>query len=393
MADSHSHRIETRAVHAGQQPDPSTGAVIPPVYLTSTYVQQGVGEHQGYEYSRTDNPTRRALEAQLASLEAGSHGIAFASGMAAISTMLQTLDAGDHVICVNDVYGGTWRLFSQVLPRHASLSFTFLSLQDLAELEEAIRPSTRLVWVETPTNPQLNVIDIPAVAAITAGRGIRLAVDNTFATPVLQQPLTLGADVVVHSLTKYLGGHSDVVGGALVTSDDELAADLRFLQNAVGAIPGPMDCWLVSRGIKTLPLRMERHGANAAALAGMLAERDDVEQVIYPGRADHPHHELAMRQMSSGGGMLSFVPAGGVERARAIVEGTTIFRLAESLGGVESLIELPGAMTHLTLEGSELAVAPELVRISAGIEHVDDLLADLAAALDAAPVQATAGAG
>lgn len=376
-------QIDTLMIHAGQHSEPQTGAIIPPVFMTSTYVQDRVGEHKGFDYSRTDNPTRRALEIQLAAIERADHGIAFSSGMAAASTMLQTLNPGDHVVCVNDVYGGTYRLFTNVLERHAGLSFTFISMRDIGELENSITPRTRLVWVETPTNPLLNIIDIAAVAEVVHARGALLVVDNTFATPYLQQPLAHGADVVAHSTTKYLGGHSDVVGGALVLNDDRLAEELRFLQNAVGAVPGPMDCWLVTRGIKTLAVRMERHCSNALAIAHMLAERDDVIDVRYPGHDSHPHRDVVERQMRSGGGMISFRPDGGVARARALVEHTSVFRLAESLGGVESLIELPGAMTHQTLEGSPLEVPADLVRMSVGIEHPDDVLADLAGALDA----------
>jgi cystathionine beta-lyase/cystathionine gamma-synthase len=385
-------RYETRAIHAGQDHDPVTGAVIPPVYMTSTYVQHGVGEHSGYEYSRTDNPTRRNLEVQLAALDGADHGLAFSSGMAATSTLLQTFSPGDHVVCVNDVYGGTYRLFRQVLERHAGLTFTFLSLRDLEELEGALTESTRLVWVETPTNPLLNVIDVRAVADLVHARGALLCVDNTFATSYLQQPIALGADIVAYSTTKYFGGHSDVVGGALVLSNDELASELRFLQNAVGAVPGPMDCWLVSRGIKTLAVRMDRHCDNALAIARMLEARDDVLEVSYPGLESHPQHDVAKRQMRAGGGMISFRPAGGVERATAMVTRTKLFQLAESLGGVESLIELPGAMTHLTLEGSPLEVPAELVRLSVGIEHIDDLLADLGGALDSTADLATSAA-
>lgn len=375
--------LDTLVIHAGQHADPSTGAIIPPVYMTSTYVQDRVGQHKGYDYSRTDNPTRHALEVQLAAIEGADHGIAFSSGMAAASTMLQTLQPGDHVVCVNDVYGGTYRLFTKVLERHAGISFTFISMRDIDELAANFTPTTRLVWVETPTNPLLNVIDISAVAKITHDRGARLVVDNTFATPWLQQPLAHGADVVAHSTTKYLGGHSDVVGGALILNDDDLAAELRFLQNAVGAVPGPMDSWLVTRGIKTLAVRMERHCSNASAIAHKLSGREDVIEVRYPGHDSHPHYDVVKRQMRAGGGMISFRPAGGVERARALVEQTTYFRLAESLGGVESLIELPGAMTHQTLEGSPLEVPAELVRLSVGIEHPADLVADLERALDA----------
>lgn len=374
--------IETRLIHAGQDADPTTGAIIPPVYLTSTYVQDAVGEHKGYDYSRTDNPTRNALERQLAAIEGAQHAIACSSGMAATSTLLQTLQPGDHVVCVNDVYGGTYRLFRRVLERHAGLTFTFISMRDAAELEAAMTPATRLVWVETPTNPLLNIIDIRLVADIVHAHGALLCVDNTFATPYLQQPLALGADVVSHSTTKYLGGHSDVVGGALVLNDESRAGELRFLQNAVGAIPGAFDCWLVTRGIKTLAVRMDRHCDNALAVASMLEQRGDVEEVRYPWLESHPHHDVAKRNMRAGGGMISFRPSGGVERARTLVESTRYFRLAESLGGVESLIELPGAMTHQTLEGSPLEVPADLIRLSVGIENVADLIDDLAGALD-----------
>ncbi|MCW2925828.1 MAG: cystathionine gamma-synthase [Thermoleophilia bacterium] len=372
----------TRAIHAGQEPDPTTGAVIAPVYLNSTYVQHGVGDFAGYDYSRTDNPTRRALEIQLAALEGGDHGIAFASGMAATSTVLQRLSPGDHVVCVNDVYGGTFRIFTKVLDRHAGIEFTFVSMRDVASVEAAMTDRTKLVWVETPTNPLLNVIDIAELAKVAHARRALLAVDNTFATPYLQNPLALGADIVAHSMTKYLGGHSDVVGGALVVDDDALAGELRFLQNAVGAIPGPMDCWLVSRGLKTLHVRMERHCENAAAIARMLESREDVESVLYPGLESHPDHAVVQRQMRAGGGMISFRPAGGADRARELCAATSLFTLAESLGGVESLIELPGLMTHQSVAGSELEVPADLVRLSVGIEHVDDLVRDLEGALD-----------
>ena len=380
----------TRAIHAGQEPDPTTGAVIAPVYMNSTYLQAGVGDHAGYDYSRTDNPTRRALEIQLAALEDGDHGIAFASGMAATSTVLQLLEPGDHVVCVNDTYGGTYRIFTKVLERHANITFTFVPMRDVAALESAFTDRTRLVWVETPTNPLLNIIDIAAVAELTHAHRALLAVDNTFATPYLQQPLGLGADIVTHSMTKYLGGHSDVVGGALVVNDDKLAGELRFLQNAVGAIPGPMDCWLVTRGLKTLHVRMDRHCENALAIARMLEARDDVERVLYPGLQSHPDHAVVQRQMRAGGGMISFVPAGGPERAQALCEATKLFTLAESLGGVESLIELPGLMTHQSVAGSPLEVPAALVRISVGIEHVDDLVRDLEQALETTRSQAGA---
>lgn len=373
----------TRAIHAGQDPDPATGAVIPPVYLNSTYVQRGAGDYDGYDYSRTDNPTRRALEIQLAAIEGGDHGIAFSSGMAATSTVLQTLAPGDHVVCINDVYGGTFRIFTKVLERHAGLTFSFVSMRDAESVAAAMTDRTRVVWVETPTNPLLNVVDIRALADLAHAHRARLCVDNTFATPWLQQPLAHGADVVAHSMTKYLGGHSDVVGGALVTSDDALAGELRFLQNAVGAIPGPMDCFLVTRGVKTLHLRMERHCENALVVARMLEARADVEEVLYPGLASHPDHAIVERQMRAGGGMISFRPAGGVERALELVKATRLFTLAESLGGVESLIEVPGAMTHQSVAGSDLEVPADLVRLSVGVEEGGDLVRDLEQALDA----------
>jgi cystathionine gamma-synthase len=381
--DEHgTEHLETRAIHAGQDADPSTGAIIPPVYLSSTYVQDAVGSHKGYDYSRTDNPTRVNLEVQIAALENASEALAFSSGMAAISTVLQTLEPGDHVISVNDVYGGTYRLFKRVLERHAGIDFTFLSLRDMDELEAAYTSGTKLVWVETPTNPLLNVIDIAEVAKSAYNHGALLCVDNTFATPYLQQPLSLGADVVAHSTTKYLGGHSDVIGGALAVKDDALGGELRFLQNAVGAIPSPFDCWLVSRGLKTLAVRLDRHCENALAIARALEGRDDVVETIYPGLESHPQHGVVERQMRAGGGMLSFRAAGGVERAREIAESTRYFRLAESLGGVESLIELPGAMTHQSVSGTTLEVPADLIRLSVGIEHVDDLVRDINGALD-----------
>lgn len=372
----------TRAIHAGQSPDPTTGAVIAPVYMTSTYVQNGVGDFAGYDYSRTDNPTRRSLEIQIAALEGADHGIAFSSGMAATSTVLQTLRPGDHIVCVNDVYGGTFRVFTKVMEQHAGIEVSFVAMSDPAALASAMTERTKLVWVETPTNPLLSVIDIKAVAKVAHEGRALLAVDNTFATPYLQNPLELGADIVSHSMTKYLGGHSDVVGGALVTNCDKLAEELRFLQNAVGAVPGPMDCWLVTRGMKTLHVRMDRHCENALAIAQMLEQRKDVTRVLYPGLASHPDHAIVQRQMRAGGGMISFCPAGGEQRAKALCAATNLFTLAESLGGVESLIELPGLMTHQSVAGSELEVPAELIRISVGIEHVDDLLRDLEGALD-----------
>ena len=390
---SHDH-FETLAIHAGQSPDPTTGAVIPPIYQTSTYAQTAVGQHEGYEYSRTANPTRTALETCLAVLEGSrlsvpAFGLAFASGMAAIDTLLRLVQPGEHVLASNDVYGGTYRLFERVL-RAYGLEFSYVDMTDLSAVSQDIRPNTRLVWLETPSNPLLKIADIHAIAQIIKERSpnIRLAVDNTFASPYLQQPLALGAHFSLHSTTKYLGGHSDVVGGALVTTDQPAYERLKFLQNAIGAIPGPMDAWLTLRGIKTLPLRMERHSVNAMRIAQFLTGHPAVERVLYPGLPDHPGHEVAARQMRPTsqdapcfGGMLSFIHKDGSEGARRAVSRTRIFTLAESLGGVESLIELPAAMTHASLSGSPLETPPGLVRLSAGIEQVDDLMEDLQQAL------------
>lgn len=376
--------FETLAIHAGQEPDPQTGAVMTPIYQTSTYAQDGVGRpRQGYEYSRTRNPTRLALESALAALEGASYALAFASGMAAIDTVLRLLQSGDHVIAGDDVYGGTFRLFNKVL-RQFGLQFTFVDTTDPDQVAAALTPSTRLIWLETPSNPFLRVSDIGAIAELIRehpGRPL-LAVDSTFATPYLQRPLELGADLVVHSTTKYLGGHSDVIGGAIVVKDAELYRRLAFLQNAVGAVPGPMDCFLVLRGIKTLPLRMERHAENASRIADYLASHPRVERVFYPFHPSHPQQAIARRQMRNGGGMISFLVKGGRDAAVRLAERTRLFTLAESLGGVESLIEVPAAMTHLSTQGSPLEVPPNLVRLSVGVEHVDDLLADLEQALN-----------
>jgi cystathionine gamma-lyase len=376
-------RIETAVIHAGQAPDSSTGAIMPPIYQTSTYVQSGPGEHKGFEYSRTQNPTRFALEANIAALEGGRFGFATASGCAAVAMALHLWSAGDHVVCCDDVYGGTYRLFNRVFARHG-LEFSFVDLTDPAALEGAVRPNTRAVWVETPTNPLLKLVDLQAVAAISHARGLRLVVDNTFMSPVFQRPLELGADLVVHSTTKYLNGHSDVIGGAVVTDDSELAEQLRFLQNALGSVPGPMDAWLVLRGIKTLALRMERHAANAARVAAWLEAHPVIERVIYPGLPSHPQHELARRQMSGFGGMISAVVRGGLPAARAFLSRVRLFSLAESLGGVESLIEHPALMTHASVPAEvreQLGISDGLVRLSVGIEHADDLIADLEQAL------------
>lgn len=376
-------KFETLAIHAGQEPDSATGAVMTPIYQTSTYAQDGVGRpRQGYEYSRTKNPTRKALEDCLAVLEGGAYGLAFASGMAATDTVLRLISSGDHVLAGNDVYGGTFRLFDKVLRRYG-LDFDFVDTTDAEAVAEALTPRTRLVWLETPTNPLLRISNIRAIAEVIRAHPHHplLVVDNTFATPYLQRPLEFGADIVVHSTTKYLGGHSDVVGGAVVVKEKALYDQLAFLQNAAGAVPGPMDCFLVLRGIKTLAVRMDRHAENAAAVAEFLAAHPKVAQVIYPGHPTHPQYPLARQQMKNGGGMISFILKGGGEAAVRVAEATRIFTLAESLGGVESLIEVPAAMTHLSTVGSPLEVDSGLVRLSVGIEAKEDLLADLEQAL------------
>ena len=373
--------FETRAIHAGQPPDPATGAVVVPVTLATTFAQREVGADAPYEYARSDNPTRAALEACVASLEGAAHGFAFASGLAAEDAVLRSqLRPGDHLLLGHDVYGGTFRLISRVLAP-TGVTWSAVDLTDPDAVDKAWTPSTRLVWAETPTNPLLDVVDIAAVAEAAHHHGGICVVDNTFATPYLQTPLSWGADVVVHSTTKYLGGHSDVVGGFVAVNDPYLAEVLQFLQNATGAVPGPFDCYLVLRGIKTLPVRMDRHAANAALVAEFLAGHGAVASVAYPGSPDHPGHEVAVRQMRNGGGMVSFVATGGAEAARAIAGRTTVFTLAESLGAVESLIEVPAAMTHQSVAGSPLEVDAALVRLSVGLETVDDLIEDLARAL------------
>jgi cystathionine beta-lyase/cystathionine gamma-synthase len=379
---TNSLHVETLAIHAGQAPDPTTGAVMTPIYQTSTYVQSGVGEHKGYDYARTGNPTRTALESCLAALEGAAHGLCFASGMAAIDTLLRLIKPGQHVLAGNDVYGGTYRLFVRVLSEYG-LHFDFVDMSDLDRVRAAIKPNTRLVWLETPTNPLLKIADVAALAEIAHAVGAQLAVDSTFASPYLQQPIGLGADFVIHSTTKYIGGHSDVVGGAIVTNDTAAYERLKFLQNAIGAVPGPLDCFLTLRGLKTLPLRMERHSANAQRVAEFLADHPSVKHVIYPGLDDHPGHRVAQKQMRLYGGMISFLPVGDAATAKRIVERTQIFALAESLGGVESLIELPAQMTHASVAGSLLQVDPTLIRLSVGLEHIDDLIADLQQALAA----------
>ena len=376
-------KFETLSIHAGQEPDPITGAVMTPIYQTSTYKQDGVGGlRSGYEYSRTGNPTRTALETCLAELEAGQFGLAYASGLAATDNVLRLFAPGDHILAGNDVYGGTFRLCERVF-RPYGLDFSYVDTTDLEQVKSNLRPNTRLIWLETPTNPLLRVSDIAAIAEIAHQQSDSplLAVDNTFATPYLQRPLTLGADLVVHSTTKYLGGHSDVIGGAVIGADIQLRERLAFLQNAVGAVPGPLDCFLILRGIKTLAVRLDRQAENAATIANFLATHPKVAQVLYPFHPSHPQVELAHRQMRSGGGMISFILRGGETAARKVVESTRIFALAESLGGVESLIELPAVMTHASVANSPLAVDPGLVRLSVGIEHIDDLLDDLKSAL------------
>jgi cystathionine beta-lyase/cystathionine gamma-synthase len=374
----------TRAIHVGQDPDPSTGAVIVPIYQTSTYAQSEVGVHKGYDYSRTANPTRSALESCLASLDSGRFGLAFSSGMAAEDTVLHLLETGSHIIASDDVYGGTFRLFHRVLER-VGLRFTFVDATRTQNVADAIQDQTRLIWLESPTNPLMKLIDIADVARAAHQRGILVAVDNTFASPYCQRPLELGADLVHYSTTKYLGGHSDVVGGALVTSDEDLYQRLKFLQNAVGGVPGPFDSWLVLRGLKTLAVRMRQHSANAMAVACFLEQHPRVKRVYYPGLPSHPQHELARRQMVGGfGGMLSFEVTGGVEAAREVARRTRLFTLAESLGGVESLIELPALMTHASLPAerrADVGIDDGLIRLSVGIEDADDLIRDLDAAL------------
>jgi cystathionine gamma-lyase len=379
-------RFETRTIHGGQEHDPTTGAVMVPIYATSTYAQDSPGVHKGYEYSRSQNPTRFALERALADLESGTKGLAFASGLAAIATLLDTLSAGDHVIASDDLYGGTYRLFERVRRRSAGLEFSFVDLADLAAVEAAITPATRMIWAETPTNPMLRLADLEAIAGLAKRRGLVAAADNTFASPYIQRPLELGFDVVMHSTTKYIGGHSDVVGGALVVGGDAaLAEQLTFLQNAVGAIASPFDAYLTLRGVKTLALRMQRHCENGLAVARWLEGRADVRQVVYPGLASHPQHDLARRQMRGGfGGMVTVILDRDLAGTRRMLERVRIFTLAESLGGVESLIEHPAIMTHASIPPevrAQIGIADSLVRLSVGVEAADDLIADLDQAL------------
>ena len=374
--------FSTRAVHAGQQEDPLAGAVMTPIYQTSTYVQEGLGRHKGYEYARTQNPTREALERNVASLEGGQYGFAFGSGLAATDTVLKLLSAGDHVVCGENVYGGTHRLMERVYAR-LGLAFTFVDSRDIRNIERAVTPATRMIYCETPTNPMMHITDLSAVGDLTQARGLLLTVDNTFATPFFQRPLSSGADIVIHSTTKYLNGHSDMVGGVVITSRDDLAERIGFLQNGAGAVPGPMDCWLALRGIKTLPLRMRRHDENGRRIAQWLSQHRAITKIYYPGLPSHPQHDLACRQMTGFGGMIS-IDLGDPEKARRMAERTKIFALAESLGGVESLIGHPASMTHASVPVAmrqAMGLTDSLIRLSCGIEDADDLMADLEQAL------------
>jgi cystathionine gamma-lyase len=377
--------LATRAIHAGQSPDPATGAIMPPIYQTSTYVQESPGVHKGYEYSRSQNPTRMAYERCIADLEGGTRGYAFASGLAGIATILELFDSGAHIIASDDLYGGSYRLFKRVRERSAGLKFSFVDMSDPARIEAAIRPETRMIWIETPSNPMLTLIDLEAVAGIAQRHGVIAAADNTFATPVVQRPIEHGFHLVMHSATKYLNGHSDMVGGVVVVGDHpELAEQLAFLHNAVGAIQGPFDSFLALRGLKTLPLRLRQHCSSALAVAQWLERHPKVEHVYYPGLASHPQHALARRQMDGFGGMVSMTLKGGLDDARRFLERCQLFALAESLGGVESLIEHPAIMTHASIPAEQraaLGISDSLCRLSVGIEDVDDLIADLAAAL------------
>jgi len=376
----------TRAIHAGQNPDPATGATIVPIYQTSTYTQQAPGQHKGYEYSRTANPTRTALEECVASLEGARYGLAFASGLAATTATLSILSPGDHVVAGDDLYGGTYRLFDKVLPRQAGLDFTYADTTDPASVEKALRPGTKLLWLETPTNPMLTLSDVAALSEMAHERDAVVAVDNTFASPYFQNPLTLGADIVVHSTTKYMGGHSDVIGGAVATSDEVYHERIKFYQNAAGAVPGPFDSWIVLRGLKTLAVRMRQHEENALTVARFLQDHPEVETVNYPGLPSHPQHDLAKRQMSGFSGMVSFTLKGGAEAAYAAVQKTELFHFAESLGGVESLITHPATMTHAAIPKEQRearGVTDGLMRLSVGIEDKDDLIADLDQAISA----------
>jgi cystathionine gamma-lyase len=377
--------LGTRAIHAGQSPDPSTGAIMTPIYATSTYVQSSPGKHQGYEYSRTQNPTRMAYERCVAALEGGTAGFAFGSGLGAASTVLDLLDSGSHVIAMDDLYGGTYRLFERVRRRSAGLDFSFLDLNDLSAVKAAIRPETRMIWAETPTNPMLKLVDLAKLGAFARKHGLILVVDNTFCSPMLQRPLETGAHLVLHSATKYLNGHSDMVGGIVVAGDADMAEQMGFLQNSVGAVAGPFDSFLAMRGLKTLHLRMRAHCESAMELAAWLEKHPAVQRVIYPGLKSHPQHTLAQRQMDGFGGIISMEVKGGLKKARRMLERCELFALAESLGGVESLIEHPGIMTHASIPAANrkrLGISDSLVRLSVGVEDIADLKAELAAALD-----------
>jgi cystathionine gamma-synthase len=371
----------TRAIRSGQDPEPTTQSVVVPIYQTSTYRHNALGKFNGYEYSRTGNPTRTALEDDLASLEQGAWALTYASGTAAAQNISYLLNPGDHVLMSNDIYSGTYRFYVGTMTRYG-ITTTVVDMADLDAVSAAMRPETKIVWVETPTNPNIRITDIAAVADIAHKGSALLVVDNTFATPYLQQPLALGADLILHSTTKYIGGHSDVVGGALIGNDPDMHLELAGHQNSAGAVPGPFDCWLALRGVKTLSLRMERHSENGQAVAEFLHDHPAVDQVFYPGLCDHAGHDIAKRQMKAFSGMVSFTTRDGIEKSKDVVQRTHIFLLAESLGGVESLIEHPAQMTHISVEGSEVAVDPALIRLSVGIEHIDDLIADLKQALD-----------
>ena len=388
MTDSktaaNNHGLGTKAIHAGQSPDPSTGAIMTPIYATSTYVQKSPGVHQGYEYSRTQNPTRNAYERCVAALESATHGFAFASGLAAAATVLEMLDSGAHIIAMDDLYGGTFRLFDKVRKRSAGLQFSFIDMTQPGAIAAAIKPNTKMIWVETPTNPMLKLVDLAEVARIGKAHGLTTVVDNTFASPILQRPIEIGCDIVLHSATKYLNGHSDIVGGVLVTANADIAQQLGFLQNAVGAVQGPFDSFLALRGLKTLHLRVERTCQNALEIARFLEAHPAVEKVIYPGLASHPQHALAKAQMSGFGGIISVVIKGGLAAATKMLERCELFALAESLGGVESLIEHPAIMTHASIPAekrAELGMSDGLIRLSVGVEDVSDLIAELTAAL------------
>jgi cystathionine beta-lyase/cystathionine gamma-synthase len=378
LPHDHEQRFATRAVHAGQVPEPLAGAVMTPIYQTSTYVQEQLGKHKGYEYARTQNPTREALERNVASLEGATHGFAFGSGLAALDSVLKLLKSGDHVVCGDNVYGGTQRLMERIYAS-LGLSFTFVDMRETSAIERALTPATRMVYCETPTNPMMNLVDLAATGDLTQAHGFLFVVDNTFATPYFQRPMEHGADIVLHSTTKYLNGHSDMVGGLLVTARDDLAERLGFIQNAAGAVPGPMDCWLALRGLKTLPLRMRQHDTSGRRIAEWLRPRRDVERVYYPGLPEHPQHDLACRQMGGFGGMIS-IELGDPARARQFVQSTRVFALAESLGGVESLIGHPASMTHAAVPVAmrqRMGLTDSLVRLSCGIEDTDDLIGDL----------------